>query len=196
MKCLTDIRLLYWRKILATLRNPVFIFMGITIPFLYLALFSPLLKAFASTRGFPTTNVLDIFVPGLLAIIAFSGGIFAGFGMIDEVRGGVIERLRVTPTSRFSLLAGPVFRDITTVFFQSLLFVLIAYFFGFRTSLPGILLLFLLLALLVTITSSLGNALGLLLKSEDKLAPIVHGINLPILLLSGFFSRLPLRRLG
>jgi len=34
-------------------------------------------------------------------------------------------------------------------------------------------------------TSSAGNALGLLLRDEDRLSPIVQGINLPILLLSG-----------
>ena len=34
-------------------------------------------------------------------------------------------------------------------------------------------------------TSSFGNALGLILKDEDRLSPIVQGINLPILLLSG-----------
>jgi ABC-2 type transport system permease protein len=47
------------------------------------------------------------------------------------------------------------------------------------------LILFILLGILTIITSSFGNALAIILKSEDKYAPIVHGINLPILLLSG-----------
>ena len=180
-----DVGLLYMHKLQKTCRNPVFIFMGMTVPILYLMLFAPLLKNLAASRGFPTNNVLDVFVPGMLSIIAFSGGIFAGFGIIDELRSGVIERFRVTPASRFALLAGPVLRDITTTLAQVILFVLISLPFGFRTSMAGLALLLILLGLLVATTSSFGNAMGLITKNEDKFAPIVHGINLPVLLLSG-----------
>ncbi len=181
MKIATDLRLFYVRKLLSSLRNPIFVFMGITIPLLYLLLFSPLLSNVAGTR----CDVLTLFVPGMLALIAFSGGMFAGFGMIDEVRCGVIERFRVTPASRFAILAGPVLRDVSTVVAQGALFVVISSIFGFRPSLLGLPFLFFLLMLLTLITSSLGNALGLILKSEDRLAPLVHGINLPVMLLSG-----------
>jgi ABC-2 type transport system permease protein len=184
-KTIYDISLLYGRKLRETRRNPVFIFMGITMPLLYLGLFAPLLKSLASSKGFPGDNVLNTFVPGMLANIAFNGGIFAGFGIIDELRSGLIERLRVTPTSRFALLAGPVLRDITTALIQVLLFVLIALPFGFRMDIAGLGVLLILLCLLVAITSSFGNAMGLVTKSEDRFAPIVHGINLPTILLSG-----------
>jgi ABC-2 type transport system permease protein len=185
MKIFRDIRLLFGRKLKETLRNPVYIFMGITSPIIYLALFAPLLKNFAGTRGFPTDNILSVFVPGMLAMVAFFNGIFAGWGIIDELRSGVIERFRVTPCSRFAILAGPVFRDLVGMLFQTLLFVLIAIPFGFRINPVGLILLYILLALLLSLTSSLTNALGLITKSEDKLAPIIHGINLPVMLLSG-----------
>jgi ABC-2 type transport system permease protein len=126
-----------------------------------------------------------MFIPGMLPIIAFSTGLFTGFGMIDQVRAGILERFRVTPAKRFSILSGPVLFDTCSVFFQSLLFIVVAIPFGFRTSLLGMLILFILLGILTIITSSFGNALAIILKSEDKYAPIVHGINLPILLLSG-----------
>jgi len=184
-KAMKDIALLYMRKMRETRRNPVFIFMGITVPILYLSLFAPLLKNIAASRGFPTGNVLNTFVPGMLPIIAFSGGIFAGFGIIDELRSGVIERFRVTPANRFALLAGPVLRDVTTTLAQVSLFVLIGLPFGFRTNIAGLALLLVLICLLVATTSSFGNAMGLVTKSEDKFAPIVHSINLPVLLLSG-----------
>ncbi len=105
--------------------------------------------------------------------------------MIDEVRSGVLERLRVSPVARFSILSGPVLFDTASVLFQALLFVLIAFPFGFRAHLGGLLILFVLVGLLAVISSSFGNALGVIFKSEDKYAPVVHGIHLPILLLSG-----------
>ncbi|MCB1110880.1 MAG: ABC transporter permease, partial [Chlamydiia bacterium] len=132
-----------------------------------------------------TDHILTLFVPRMLTIIAFSTGLFTGFGIIDEVRAGVIERLRVTPASRFAILGGHVFFDACSALFQSLLFILIAVPFGFRASVPGLGILFVLLALLVLITSSFGNAVGVIFKSEDRYAPLVHGIHLPVLLLSG-----------
>ncbi len=185
MNTLKDIGLLTLRCIQACLRNPVFLFMGVATPVIYLAFFTPLLRSLADNGGLGTNNVLTLFIPGMLPIIAFSTGIFTGFGMIDEVRSGVLERFRVTPASRFSILAGPVLFDTCSVFFQSALFILISLPFGFRGSLIGMPILFLLLALLTIITSAFGNALAVIFKSEDKYAPIVHGINLPVLLLSG-----------
>ena len=182
MKVLKDIGLFTFRYMKLTMRNPVFLIMGVMVPLTYLTLFSPLLK---NLMGNVDGNILNLFVPGMLPLIAFSTGIFAGFGIIDELRSGIIERFRVTPASRFSILAGPVLHDVLATIFQSILFVLIALPFGFRPQVLGLCLLFPLLVLLVSITSAFGNAIGVIVKSEDKYAPIVHGINLPVLLLSG-----------
>jgi ABC-2 type transport system permease protein len=105
--------------------------------------------------------------------------------MIDEVRNGVIERFRVTPTSRFALLAGRVLRDMVNMLVTVTVFVVISLPFGFRPDVIGFLVFVPLLCLMLITTSSFGNALGLLLRDEDRLSPIVQGINLPILLLSG-----------
>lgn len=178
-----DLLILLLRDLKTTSRNPVFLIMGVVVPITYLTLFAPLLKNIGI--DLPDGNVLNLFVPGMLPIIAFSAGLFTGFGMIDQLRSGIIERFRVTPVSRFAILGGPVFHDVTAALFQALLFVLIALPFGFRANLFGLVILFLLLALLAMITSSFGNAVGVITKSEDRYAPIVHAINLPILLLSG-----------
>ncbi len=185
MSWLIEIRVLTFRCIRACLRNPVFLFMGVGTPVIYLALFTPLLKTLASQGSLGTSNVLSLFIPGMLPIIGFSTGLFAGFGMIDEVRSGVLERFRVTPARRFSILAGPVLFDVCCVLVQSLLFIALALPFGFRGDWLGLLVLFVLLAMLTIVTSSFGNAMGVILKSEDQFAPLVHGIHLPILLLSG-----------
>lgn len=185
MTILREIGLLTFRCIRASLRNPVFLFMGVGTPLIYLALFTPLLGTLAAKGALETTNVLTLFIPGMLPIIAFSTGLFTGFGIIDELRSGIIERFRVTPSSRFAILAGPVLFDICSALAQSILFILIALPFGFRASFLGLLVLLVLLALLTMITSSFGNAVGVVVKSEDRFAPIVHGIQLPILLLSG-----------
>lgn len=185
MNVCKETSLLTFRLILSKLRNPVFLFMGVAMPAIYLAFFTPLLNTLAEKGSLGTNNVLSLFIPGMLPIIAFSTGLFTGFQMIEEVRSGILERFRVTPVSRFSILSAHVLMDTCAAFFQSFLFILLALPFGFRADPLGLLLLFVLLALLSITTSSLGNALGVILKSEDQYAPLVHSINLPILLLSG-----------
>lgn len=182
---LRDITLLFIRKLTETRRNPVFMFMSLTTPIMYLALFAPLLKSLAFSKAFPTDNILTVFVPGMLTLVAFGGGLFVGFGIIDELRNGVIERFRVTPISRFSILAGMVLQDVAVNLTSSLFFVLIALPFGFRINIVGLIALVVLLGLLIATTSSFSYAVGLITKSEDKLAPITHGINMPLTLLSG-----------
>ena len=89
------------------MRNPVWLFVGVSTPMLYLALFTPLLKPLSGAAGLGHGNVLDGFLPGILALLAFASGTGPGFTTIFELRAGVIERLRVTPASRLSILARP-----------------------------------------------------------------------------------------
>jgi ABC-2 type transport system permease protein len=183
MKVLRDVGLLYKRKLMETLRNPVYIVMSMLTPVLYLVLFSPLLSHIVQAT--PGRSVLDVFVPGLLVIVGFFNGLFVGYGIIDEIRNGVIERFRAAPTSRFAILAGPVLRDMTNVLAIVTLFTLVSIPFGFHLHLVGWLITLVLICLLIITTASFGYGLGLILKEEDKLSPIVQGVNLPILLLSG-----------
>jgi ABC-2 type transport system permease protein len=107
MKLARDSWLIFQRQIQLLLRNPVWVFVGVFQPIMYLLLFAPLLKPALAPLG-ATTNAQTyrIFVPGLLVLLAIFGGLFQGFGLIAELRAGVIERSRVTPISRFSLLLG------------------------------------------------------------------------------------------
>ena len=89
--------LFFRRKLLETLRQPVWIITGLTTPALYLALFAPLLRSLDGGPGFPSGQVLDVFVPGVLVLVAFGAGMGAGWPVIWELDSGVLERLRVTP---------------------------------------------------------------------------------------------------
>ena len=78
MTLLLQTALLSRRRLLETLRQPIWVFMGLSVPLLYLALFAPLLTSLAGGPGFPTGGVLDVFVPGILALMAFGAGMGAG----------------------------------------------------------------------------------------------------------------------
>ena len=70
--------LFFRRKLLETLRQPVWVITGLSTPLLYLALFEPLLRSVAGGNGVPAGHVLDVFVPGILTLMAFGAGMGAG----------------------------------------------------------------------------------------------------------------------
>lgn len=186
MTFLKELELYYVRKIKEALRNPAYLLMAIITPLMYLVLFSPLLKHLTGMPGFSGGNVLNVFLPGVIVVIAVYGGLYVGFGLVDEIRQGIIERFRVTPASRLALLLGSVLRDVTGVLVQTVLITLLAIPFGLKVYWGGFLLVIILLAIITALFAALSYALALKLKSEDAIAPIIQGISLPVMLLAGF----------
>ncbi len=185
MKTTRDVGLLSQRYAMQLLRNPIWLGVAFSTPILYLALFTPLLNGLTSAPGIPHGNVINEFLPGILALLAFSSGVSLGFSTIFELRIGVIERLRVTPASRFAILVGPILAAAGLMFVFDAVVVVVGVAFGFHVHWGGLALLTVLLALLMTIMGAFSIATALLTKDISSFAAIVNGINLPILLLAG-----------
>jgi ABC-2 type transport system permease protein len=185
MKAVTDTGLLFQRYLRQLLRNPVWLVVGFSTPILYLALFTPLLRHLAGLGGLPTGNVLDLFLPGILSLLAFASGIGSGFSTIFELKGGVIERFRVTPASRFAILAGPILATLLMMLVFDAVVVAAGYGLGFSVHWAGLAVLAVLLALLLTIVAAFSIATALITKDISSFAAIPNGINLPIMLLAG-----------
>jgi ABC-2 type transport system permease protein len=185
MKTITDIGLLFHRYTVQMLRNPVWLFVGFSTPILYLALFTPLLKHFAGVPGFPQGSVIDVFLPGILALLAFASGSSMGFNTIFELQSGVIERFRVTPASRFAILIGPILSGVMMMMVFDSVVVAVGYGFGFRVHWLGLLVLAVLLGLLAGLTAAFSIATALVTKDISSFAAIINGLNLPLLLLAG-----------
>jgi ABC-2 type transport system permease protein len=183
MKLLRDTSLIFQRQMQLLLRNPVWIFVGVFQPVMYLLLFAPLLKPALGVRT--DAEAYEIFVPGLLVLLAIFGGLFQGFGLIAELRAGVIERSRVTPVSRFALLLGRSLRDTVSLLAQAVIITLLALVFDLRVFIVDLLLAYLMLALISLMTSALSYGVALAVKSEDVLAPVMNTVAQPVLLLSG-----------
>ncbi len=182
-----DTWLVFQRSMLLTMRNPTWIIVGLAQPLYYLLLFAPLLKKVRAPGMAGGDAAFAFFIPGLLAQLALFGTLFVGFGLIGELRDGVIERMRVTPVSRFALLLGRALRDVVTLLVQAVVLVLLSIPFGLDIQFLPLLLTLALMILLAVMGASVSYAAALILKSEDALAPLANGIAMPILLLSGVF---------
>jgi ABC-2 type transport system permease protein len=180
----TETWVVFQRQMRILLRNPVWIFFGLSQPIIYLVLFGPLLKN-VTGGGLGGDDAWRVFVPGLLLQLAIFGAGFAGFGIIQELREGVIERQRVTPARRASLILGRTLSNTVTMAVQGLLLVVVALPFGLRASWSGVASTLVLICLLGLGISAASYAMGLIMRDEDSFAPFVQGVSLPLLLLSG-----------
>src|ERR1700682_1755884 len=192
MKLREDTWIVFVRYVQILVGNPAWIAIGVVQPLLYLLLFAPLLKSIASMPGFPPGGAYNVFIPGLLIQLGLFGAAGVGFSLIAELRQGVIERMRVTPVSRFALFLGRGLRDVLTLVVQSMILVLLAVPFGLNVHLLGLLIALGLVALIGLTISSIAYALALWLRSEDSYAPLIFTASLPLLLLSGVLLPLSL----
>jgi ABC-2 type transport system permease protein len=175
--------IVFRRQLRIALRNPAWVIIGLVQPIRYLALFGPLLVPLAGTFG--ADNAYTLFVPGLLVQLGLFGTLFAGFGLVAEWRAGVIEAERVTPASRTALLFGRVALNAVQLLVQSIVLVLLSFLFGLQASAGGIVFGVALTVLLGAACACFSDAVGLLSKSENVLAPLLNSVSLPVLLLSG-----------
>jgi ABC-2 type transport system permease protein len=185
MRILRDTKLMFVRNMQHTLRNPIFILVSMFQPLLYLFLFMPFLEDLGGVPGLPVGKTVDVFIPGLLVMLALFGSAFVGFSLIDELRTGVIERFLVTPVKRSAILLGRVLRDAMVLIAQCILITLVAIPFGLSVNVAGFLLSLLLYGLIGISMASMSYSFALIYKSEDNLAPTLNTITLPISLLSG-----------
>ncbi|WP_127782580.1 ABC transporter permease [Rhodococcus sp. X156] len=176
----------FTRDMRLLLRNPVWVFFGLAQPVLFLVLFGPLLTN-VRAGGLGGEASWSLFVPGLLLQLTIFGAGFAGFGIIQEMREGVLERQRVTPAPRLSLLLGRTLGNTVTIGVQGVILVLVAVPFGLRPTWGGVAITLVLICVLALGVSAASYSMGIILKDEDSFAPFVQGVSLPLLLLSGVF---------
>ena len=112
MKLIRDTWLIFRRSLILTLRQPVWVVFGLMQPVLYLVLFGPLLEGAIEGGRRRHERVQLVRARAASSRSRSSAPRSAGFGLIAELRYGVVERMRVTPMSRAAMLLGRSLRDV------------------------------------------------------------------------------------
>jgi ABC-2 type transport system permease protein len=192
-KAVRDTWLVFQRQMLLLFRLPARIVLTFVYPITYLLIFAPMLKGALSAQGVTSyTEAYRVYVPGLLAYTATIGGLATGFILLAEIRSGVIERSRVLPVSRTSLILGRALREVASLLFQGVVITVLALPSGLRVGVAGLMLSYLLMALIALLTVSLSYALTLRIRSVSALSPILGVAAQPVMLVSGMLLPLTL----
>lgn len=193
VKAARDTWLVFQRQMLLLFRLPVRIVFTLVYPVTYLLIFAPMLKGALSAQGVTSyTEAYRVYVPGLLAYTATVGGLATGLILLADIRSGVIERSRVLPVSRASLILGRALREVASLLFQGVVITILALPSGLTVGAGGLLLSYLLMGLMALLTVTLSYALTLRIRSVTALSPLLGLAAQPVMLVSGMLLPLTL----
>ena len=81
------------RYIRALLRQPAFVVITLIQPVIWLLLFGALFKSVTKIPGFHGGSYLDYLTPGVVVMLAVSSAGWTGMGFIEDINGGVMDRV-------------------------------------------------------------------------------------------------------
>jgi ABC-2 type transport system permease protein len=154
---------MYLRNLRVLLRQPAFLIITLIQPIVWLLLFGALFKSVSRIPGFHGSYI-DFFTPGVVIMLAvFSAG-WSGMGVVEDIQGGVMDRMLASPVWRPALNAGAVLYSAFSMMIQALLIVVLALILGadFKGGVIGVVVMILVGALLAIAVASLSNAVGLI----------------------------------
>ena len=186
MNIISDTWYITLRDLRARIRMPVFIFMTLFQPILWLVLFTQIFKSLGGLPGIGGSSYLQFFAPGVLVMTVLFGSAFSGFGMLMDMDMGILSKMLATPVTRISVIAGRVIATVVVLLIQALIIIILALIMGvhFKTGVPGVLFTFLLLSLLGLGFAAFSNGLALLLKRQENVMAVTNLLTMPLMFLS------------
>jgi ABC-2 type transport system permease protein len=177
------------RHLRELLRQPWFVVVTLVQPLIWLLLFGALFKKVIEIPGFHAHSYIAFLAPGVVVMTALFNSAWSGMALIDDLNRGVTARFLVTPVPRAALILGRILKEAVVVVIQSLIIVGLALIDGasFPGGVGGVLVLFLLAALLGAAFAALSNAFALFMRQEEALVGATQFIILPLTFLSTTF---------
>src|ERR1700761_7849548 len=178
------------RKLRALARQPFVIFMGVIQPVIWLFLFGEMFRSIIDIPGFDFQgSYLVYLIPGIVAMNAMSGNMWAGMAMIEEIDRGTLNRLLVTPASRLAIMNASVAEQAVSTTVQTLIIVLLGYAGGARYpgGALGIVILVVASIEVGVLWGALSNLTGMLVRVREAIIGVYTFFMLPLMFLSSAF---------
>jgi ABC-2 type transport system permease protein len=186
MHMLSDVYYQTMRDLRARFRMPVWIFLSLFQPIIWLLLFTQIFQSLSQLPQLGTASYLQFFAPGVVVMTVIFGSAWAGMGMLQDIDMGILSKMLATPVTRPSIIIGRVISAMVMLVIQAILIFIIAVIMGVRlaTGVPGVLLSIVIISLLGLGLAALSNGLALLLRRQEPLIAVINFIALPSVFLS------------
>jgi len=185
MNALADTWYIVLRGLRSRIRMPVFIFMTLFQPVLWLVLFTQIFKSLGGS-SLGGNSYLQFFAPGVVVMTVLFGAAFSGFGLLMMMDMGILAKMLATPVTRVSIIMGLVIAAVVVSIIQAAIIFVIAAIMGVHvaTGVPGVLLALFIVALLGLAFAAFSNGLALLVKRQETVMATTNLITMPLMFLS------------
>ena len=187
---LSDTWYLTVRRLRALGRQPFVLAMGAIQPVIWLFLFGELFHKVIDIPGFGYQgSYLAYLIPGIVAMNAMSGNMWAGMSTIEEIARGTLNRFLVTPASRLAIMNASVAEQAVSTTVQTLIIVLLGYAGGARYpgGALGIVILVVASIEVGVLWGALSNLTGMLVRVREAVIGVYTFFMLPLMFLSSAF---------
>ena len=192
MTLLRDTWYVFVRYMKKLVRNPILLFFSLFQPIIFLLLFTQLLGSFSSIPGFLQATGTDSYAifatAGILLQNAFGSALQSGNSIVADIDSGYLQKMLVTPISRYAILLGRLVSDAFRVLIQSVIILLLSLlpFIGVRiaTGFVGLVLILFTIAFFGLAWSGISLAIGMKTRSSETVFAIGGFITFPLLFLS------------
>jgi ABC-2 type transport system permease protein len=187
----SDTRYLFVRYLKKLVRNPILLFFSLFQPIIFLLLFTQLFSKFSSLPGFlaatgGASTYLEFATAGILLQNAFGSALQSGTSIVLDLDTGYLQKMLVTPVSRYAILLGRLTSDAFRVVIQSAIILGLAYALGatVATGIVGILLMLFTVAFFGLAWSGISLAIGMKTRSSETVFAIGGFLTFPLLFMS------------
>ena len=190
MTIFSDTRYLFVRYLLKLVRNPILLFFSLFQPIIFLLLFTQLFSSFGNFPDFSaatgTSSYLEFATAGILLQNAFGSALQSGTSIVLDIDTGFLQKMLVTPVSRYAVLLGRLLSDAFRVVVQSVIILALAFALGASVSsgIIGVAIILVTVAFFGLAWSGISLAIGLKTRSSETVFAIGGFITFPLLFLS------------
>jgi ABC-2 type transport system permease protein len=131
-------------------------------------------------------DYLQFVAPGVVGMTILFSSIFSGVGLLWDRQFGFLKETLVAPVPRIQIMTGRTLGGATTALIQGTLVLTVCLIAGFRPhDWGGVLVGFLLMALIAVVFAALGTVIGSMLRDMQGFQLVMNFLVMPIFFLSG-----------
>lgn len=186
----SEVNGVFGRWIRKTLRRPQFLFFSLVQPIVWFVLFTQAFASIANIPGFAqlthTNSYLTFFTAAVIIQTVISSAMQSGMGMVTDIESGYMDKMRVAPIHRSSILMGKMLSDGTRIVIQTAVIIALGFAMGVTIAMgvPGLLMLFVIAMTFGIAWSGISTFIGLATKNSESTLMISLLTTFPLLFLS------------
>jgi ABC-2 type transport system permease protein len=129
MEMLSELVAIFNRWNIKLVRQPILIFFSLINPIVWFLLFTQAFSAIGNIPTFKlltgTSSYITFFTAAVIIQTIASSALSAGIGLVNDIDSGFMDKMRVAPINKSSILFGKLFSDAITTIIQVVIILLI-----------------------------------------------------------------------